>query len=326
MPDLVRVDDLACAYDAGGPPLSWLFRRRRRVLRAVDGVSFTIARGETLGIVGESGSGKSTLGRLMVGLEPPTRGRVEFDGHLVRRPEEMPAATRHRMQMIFQDPYASLNPRWRARRIIGEPLAVKGGVRDRARRRGRVSELLRTVGLDEADGERYPREFSGGQRQRIAIARALAAEPDFIVCDEPTSALDVSVQAQVLNLMRALQMRLGLTALFISHNLAVIDHLADRVGVMYCGRIVELAPTVRLFARPRHPYTRMLLDALPALEGAGGRSGPIVGEPPDPLAPPTGCAFHPRCPLVHARCRREAPVLRATGDGAVAACHALDAA
>jgi peptide/nickel transport system ATP-binding protein len=228
------------------------------------------------------------------------------------------------MQMIFQDPYASLNPRWRVANIVAEPLVAREGSASAAAVASRVAEVLQQVGLVPADGARYPHQFSGGQRQRISIARALAAEPKFIVCDEPTSALDVSVQAQVLNLMRDLQRRLALTYLFISHNLAVVRHVADRVGVMYLGRILELAPTAQLFAQPQHPYTRMLLDAVPDLAMTGARRRAVAGEVPNPLEPPAGCAFHPRCPHANARCRSEVPALKRLAAGGEAACHALE--
>jgi len=249
---------------------------------------------------------------LLVGLYAPTRGSVVFDGVVASAGGQRPASIRRRMQMIFQDPYASLNPRWRVRRIIEEPMMFLDQKRD-------VGELLRQVGLSPDDAERYPHEFSGGQRQRISIARALAGEPDLLICDEPTSALDVSVQAQILNLMAELQERLGLTYVFISHNLAVVSLVADRVGVMYLGRVVELASSAALFARPRHPYTRMLLDAVPDLEMSGKSRTPVAGEVPNPLAPPSGCAFHPRCPHANERCRREVPAFI---NGV--ACHAVE--
>jgi peptide/nickel transport system ATP-binding protein len=224
--------------------------------------------------------------------------------------------------MIFQDPYASLNPRWRVDRIIADPIRAFSLTTDAAEREHRVGELLRLVGLDPADGYKYPHEFSGGQRQRICIARALSSNPEFLVCDEPTSALDVSVQAQILNLLRDLQDRLGLTYLFISHNLAVVRHMASMVGVMYLGRLVEVAPTEELFAAPKHPYSRMLLDAVPDLKMSGKPRKAIEGEIPNPIAPPPGCAFHPRCPHADARCRQEVPEQRPVGAHLVA-CHAV---
>jgi len=295
---LLELDAVSRDFDVSRPWLNRMLEREpRRALRAVDRVSFSVQKGETLALVGESGCGKSTVARLIVGLYRPTEGRLAFEGR--------------RMQMIFQDPYASLNPRWRVRDIVAEPIRFLGTSQS-------VDELLRQVGLSPDDGEKYPHEFSGGQRQRISIARALAGEPDFLVCDEPTSALDVSVQAQILNLMLDLQARLGLTYLFISHNLAVVSQVADRVGVMYAGRIVELAPAAEIFSRPRHPYTRMLLDAVPDLSMAGKPRIPVAGEVPNPLALPPGCAFHPRCPYANERCRAETPALI---EGV--ACHAV---
>ncbi|MGH8707654.1 MAG: ABC transporter ATP-binding protein, partial [Burkholderiales bacterium] len=287
--------------------------------------TFDVRKGETLALVGESGCGKSTVARLIVGLYALSRGRIEFDGMDLAAPQTDAAKLRRRMQMIFQDPYASLNPRWRVRDIVAEPIRVLRLAANDAAERARVAELLRQVGLAPEDGEKYPHEFSGGQRQRISIARALSGNPEFLVCDEPTSALDVSVQAQILNLMTELQERLGLTYLFISHNLAVVSHIADRVGVMYLGRVVEIAAESQLFARPRHPYTRMLMDAIPDLQMSGKPRTPVAGEVPNPLAPPPGCAFHPRCPHANARCREERPQLRDGAVGAVA-CHAVEEA
>jgi peptide/nickel transport system ATP-binding protein len=323
---LLRLVDVGRDFDVSRPWLNRLLEGvPRELLRAVDGISLEVHRGETLALVGESGCGKSTVARLIVGLYAPTRGRIEFDGVALddaARPEEA-RRQRRRMQMIFQDPFASLNPRWRVAKIIAEPIRVLGLADSREAEQARVVELLGQVGLAPEDAERYPHEFSGGQRQRISIARALAAHPEFLVCDEPTSALDVSVQAQILNLMSELQERLGLTYLFISHNLAVVAHVADRVGVMYLGRLVELADATELFARPRHPYTRLLLDAIPDLEMSGTPRTPIAGEVPNPLAPPQGCAFHPRCPHAEARCKIETPVLRHYA-ATLAACHALE--
>ena len=292
--------------------------------KAVDGVSFDIARGETLALVGESGCGKSTVARMLVGLYDLTRGDIHFDGQpLSRMSESGGRALRKRLQMIFQDPYASLNPRWSVEQIIGEPLKEHGLITNTEQLKARVAELLVQVGLAPMDMLKYPHQFSGGQRQRISIARALATEPEFLVCDEPTSALDVSVQAQVLNIMKDLQKKRGLTYLFISHNLAVVRHVSDQVGVMYLGRLVELADKQTLFAKPRHPYTRMLLDAIPKMHDTGKARTPVQGEVPNPLNPPTGCAFNPRCPLANERCRSERPQLLDDG-GVKVACHAVE--
>ena len=321
---LLRLIEVGRDFDVSRP---WLNRvvegAPRQLLRAVDDVSFDVRKGETLALVGESGCGKSTVARLIVGLYALSRGSVEFDGTDLAAPGIDAAALRRRMQMIFQDPYASLNPRWRVRDIVAEPVRVLGLAATRDAETERVAVLLRQVGLAPEDGEKYPHEFSGGQRQRISIARALSGNPEFLVCDEPTSALDVSVQAQILNLMSELQERLGLTYLFISHNLAVVSHIADRVGVMYLGRVVELARADQLFAAPRHPYTRMLMDAIPDLEMSGKARTPVAGEVPNPLAPPPGCAFHPRCPHANARCRADRPRLLLQNAGAVA-CHAVE--
>jgi peptide/nickel transport system ATP-binding protein len=329
---LVEVEGLAKTFDVSLPWLNRVAERKpRQFVHAVDDVAFAIERGRTLALVGESGCGKSTVARLLVGLYAPTRGRVVFDG-VDAGTTRRPATIRRRMQMIFQDPYASLNPRWKVKDIVAEPLREHGfagdpigaSARD-ARRRidERVGELLASVGLAATDAEKFPHQFSGGQRQRISIARALATEPEFLVCDEPTSALDVSVQAQVLNIMKVLQARRGLTYLFISHNLAVVRHVGDEVGVMYLGRIVELADKALLFARPRHPYTRMLLDAIPDIHMSGRARTPVQGEVPNPLRPPPGCTFHPRCPHANARCRVERPALLAI-DGVRVACHAVE--
>ena len=329
MGPLLTLTDVARSFDVSPPWLDRVLERKpRAVLKAVDGVSLAIAAGETLGLVGESGCGKSTVARLIVGLYTPTRGTIEFDGAVLAGDEAVDSAkqrlARRGMQMIFQDPYASLNPRWRVADVIAEPIAAHAPETSKRELASRAAALLAQVGLARVDGSKYPHQFSGGQRQRISIARALSTSPRFLVCDEPTSALDVSVQAQVLNLMRELQHRLGLTYLFISHNLAVIHHIADRVGVMYLGRIVELAPTKRLYASPRHPYTKMLLAAVPDLAMTGHQRTAVAGEVPNPLDPPPGCAFHPRCPYANERCRREAPALEALVDGAAVACHAVE--
>ena len=325
-PPLVEVRDLAKTFDVSPPWLNRVVERLPRLhVHAVDGVSFSIARGRTLALVGESGCGKSTVARLLVGLQQPTAGQVLFDGADIARTlgGAGAAALRRRMQMIFQDPYASLNPRWTVRDIVAEPLVEHGLVRGAAALPARVGALLESVGLAAADMQKYPHQFSGGQRQRISIARALATQPEFLVCDEPTSALDVSVQAQVLNLMKDLQRAHALTLLFISHNLAVVRHVSDEVGVMYLGRLVEWTDKATLFATPRHPYTRMLLDAIPDIGMSGRARTPVRGEVPNPLHPPSGCAFHPRCPHANARCAAERPVLL-TIDGVKTACHAIE--
>ena len=323
---LVRARDLAKTFDVSPPWLARVLDRApRALLTAVDGVSFDIPPGRTFSLVGESGCGKSTVARLVVRLYEPTRGRVEFDGidlaTLGSRTAMAPV--RRRIQMIFQDPYASLNPRWRVADIVAEPIRTHRLIEGDAAIARRVGELLEQVRLSPVDGERLPHEFSGGQRQRISIARALASNPDFLVCDEPTSALDVSVQAQILNLMRDLQREMGLTYLFISHDLAVVYHISDYVGVMYLGRLVEWADARTLFHRPQHPYTRMLLDAIPDLEMTGKARQAVAGEVPSPIHPPSGCHFHPRCPLANERCRAEAPRPRPREGGEVA-CHAVE--
>ena len=323
---LVEVKDLAKTFDVSAPWLNRVVERKpRQFVHAVDGVSFAIQRGKTLALVGESGCGKSTVARLLVGLYSPTRGSVQFDGKDTHGTADRAQLKlmRRRMQMIFQDPYASLNPRWKVRDIVGEPLTEHGLVTDVDELRQRVAELLLSVGLAAADVEKFPHQFSGGQRQRISIARALATQPEFLVCDEPTSALDVSVQAQVLNIMKDLQRARGLTYLFISHNLAVVRHVSDQVGVMYLGRLVELADKAELFGQPRHPYTRMLLDAIPDIHMSGRARTPVQGEVPNPLNPPSGCAFHPRCPHANARCSAERPAFKPF-KGITVACHAVE--
>jgi peptide/nickel transport system ATP-binding protein len=326
MPEFVQIDGLKRYFDVSAP---WLLRqiegRPRQIVQAVDGIDIAIAKGETFSLVGESGCGKSTVARLVVGLYPPTEGRIVFDGHDIAasRNQARHSALRRRLQMIFQDPFASLNPRWRVFDIVAEPIRAFGLARDKADLRRQVDELLLQVRLTPADGVKFPHEFSGGQRQRISIARALASQPEFLVCDEPTSALDVSVQAQILNLMMDLQRRLQLTYLFISHNLAVVYHISTRVGVMYLGRLVEQAPTETLFRRPKHPYTRMLLDTIPDLEMTGRQRAPVAGEVPSPINPPSGCTFHPRCPFANERCRAERPK-SLPSEGGLVACHAIE--
>jgi len=322
MTALVQARNLKRAFDVSKPWLNRMIERSpMEFLKAVDGVSFEIKRGETFALVGESGSGKSTVARMVVGLLPPTSGDVIIDGVSMSDPGQAGARRllRKRIQMIFQDPYASLNPRLRVDAIIAEPIRAFDLIQGERDIRARIGELLTLVGLHPDDGQKYPHQFSGGQRQRIAIARALASEAEFIVCDEPTSALDVSVQAQILNLMRELQDKFGLTYLFISHNLAVVRHMADRIGVMYLGRIVEIAEGRELFRAPRMPYTRMLLGAVPDLAMSGRARIAVSGEIPNPIDPPSGCTFHPRCPEVFDLCRKVVPDLV---DGV--ACHAVN--
>ncbi|MGI9424114.1 MAG: ABC transporter ATP-binding protein [Hyphomicrobiaceae bacterium] len=325
---LVVVDKLHREFDVSKP---WLNRvlegEPKQSLKAVTDVSFAIERGKTFGLVGESGCGKSTVARLVVGLTEPTSGSVSFEN--VRVGASGWPAHRRRVQMVFQDPYASLNPRWRVAWIVAEPIQTFNLAATREATIARVSELLTLVGLDPRDAEKYPHEFSGGQRQRIAIARALACEPDFIVCDEPTSALDVSVQAQVLNLMRELQAKLGLTYLLISHDLAVVRHMSDSIGVMYLGRLVEIAEKKQIFEAPQHPYTQMLLASVPDIDALDGRAvaetdATLSAEIPSPIDPPPGCAFHPRCPKRFAPCDQERPKLVQVGTSSVA-CHAVNA-
>ncbi|WP_306150839.1 ABC transporter ATP-binding protein [Roseovarius sp. MMSF_3281] len=318
MSALISIKNLTRVFDVSKPWLNRVIERRDKAyLTAVSEVSFDVEDKTVYALVGESGSGKSTIGKIVVGLLPASDGNVEIDGvDLATETDPAKVAeVRAEVQMIFQDPYASLNPRWRVREIINEPMAARGGKTE-----GLAEKLLEQVGLSAKDAGKFPHEFSGGQRQRICIARALASNPRIIVCDEPTSALDVSVQSQVLNLMSDLQEEMGLTYLFISHDLTVVHHMADVIGVLYLGRLVEEAPRDRLFSDPKHPYTQMLFDAAPRMDGFGREVDPPKGEIPDPINPPPGCAFHPRCPLAVDRCKKERPKMRQIGDTRVA-CH-----
>jgi peptide/nickel transport system ATP-binding protein len=324
---LLRVERLGRVFDVSKPWLNRVLEREEKIfLTAAEDVSFEIARGRTFALVGESGSGKSTIAKMIVGLLRPSSGAVTVDGVDLFREGDMKGQTalRRRIQMIFQDPYASLNPRWRVGDIIAEPIRAFDLIPDGEGIRRRVGELLEQVGLSAIDGVKYPHEFSGGQRQRICIARALASNPEFIVCDEPTSALDVSVQSQVLNLMRDLQRDLNLTYLMISHDLSVVRYMADDIGVLYLGRLVETAPREELFQNPRHPYTQMLLEAAPRLDAFGRTADSVVGEIPDPIDRPPGCHFHPRCPHANDRCRHEAPGPTAVRADHSTACHGVE--
>ncbi|MFY1637992.1 ABC transporter ATP-binding protein [Solwaraspora sp. WMMB335] len=320
---LLQVDDLVKHF----PVRSGLLRRTAGHVQAVNGVSFEVAGGRTLGLVGESGSGKSTTARLVTRLITPTSGAVRFDGVdvLASRGRQL-KALRKRIQMVFQDPFGSLDPRMPVLTAIGEPLEVHGIASGRAKAH-RVGELLETVGLQAGDMHKYPHQFSGGQAQRIGIARALATEPDMIVCDEAVSALDVSVQAQILNLLKRLQREFGLAYLFIAHDLNVVRYVSDDICVMYLGEIVERGPADEVFAHPRHPYTQALLDAIPVYDPVRAKArerGTAMGEVPSPSSPPPGCRFHPRCPLAFERCPDEVPRQAPVGRGHWAACHLHD--
>ncbi len=320
---LLRVNDLVKHF----PIKSGLFGRTSASVRAVNGVSFELAKGETLGLVGESGCGKSTTGRCLLRLIEPTSGEIWFEGrNVVDLGREAMRALCRDMQIIFQDPYASLDPRMTVGAIVGEALIIHNLTKTKSEYRDRIVDLLETVGLHPDHLRRYPHEFSGGQRQRIGIARALAVSPKLIVCDEPVSALDVSIQAQVINLLEDLQQKFDLTYLFIAHDLSVVEHISDRVAVMYLGRIVEIAPARDLYTTPRHPYTEALLSAVPIPEPGLKRTRiRLEGDVPNPINPPSGCYFHPRCPKVMDRCKTEVPAFRQISGGHWAACHLNDA-
>lgn len=322
MEDILKVENLQIHF----PVMKGvIFRKQVATVKAVDGVSFSVKRGETLGVVGESGCGKSTTGLALMHMLKTTGGRIMFEGQDVTSFNRSQVKQfRRRVQMVYQDPYGSLNPRMKVKDIIGEPLEVHGLAKDRAQFDRRVADLLRMVGLLPDMAERYAHEFSGGQRQRIGIARALALEPHLIVCDEPVSALDVSIQAQVINIFKDLQKRLGLTYVFIAHDLAVVRHISDRIAVMYLGRVVEIASRDDLYSNPKHPYTQALLSAVPeANVDAEQQKKRIVlkGEIPSPLRVPSGCRFHTRCPAAMDKCRTEDPAMSQHGEGHAVACH-----
>jgi oligopeptide transport system ATP-binding protein len=322
MEDILNVENLQIHF----PVMKGvIFRKQVATVKAVDGVSFSVKRGETLGVVGESGCGKSTTGLALMHMLKTTGGRIMFEGQDVTSFNRSQVKQfRRRVQMVYQDPYGSLNPRMKVKDIIGEPLEVHGLAKDRAQYDRRVADLLRMVGLLPDMAERYAHEFSGGQRQRIGIARALALEPHLIVCDEPVSALDVSIQAQVINIFKDLQKRLGLTYVFIAHDLAVVRHISDRIAVMYLGRVVEIASRDDLYSNPKHPYTQALLSAVPeANVDAEQQKKRIVlkGEIPSPLRVPSGCRFHTRCPAAMDKCRTEDPAMSQHGEGHAVACH-----
>ncbi|MCH8533321.1 MAG: ATP-binding cassette domain-containing protein [Saccharospirillum sp.] len=322
---LLKVDNLTRRFDVSKPWLNRVIEREpKQILTAVNQVSFDVEKGKSFALVGESGSGKSTIAKMVVNLLNPSSGHIYIDGKELSKTKGAEfTSLRRRVQMIFQDPFASLNPRWRVGDIIAEPIHAFGLEKDSQKVRNTVERLLSTVGLGPRDRYKFPHEFSGGQRQRIAIARALSANPEFLVCDEPTSALDVSVQAQILNLMQDLQDEFNLTYLFISHDMSVVKHMADTIGVLYLGGLVEVNESQQLFKQPVHPYTRMLLDAIPDHEMTGRRRTPVTGEIPNPINPPSGCPFHPRCRFANDRCKQEIPKPAEVMDSRVA-CFAAE--
>ncbi|MCI8926733.1 MAG: ABC transporter ATP-binding protein [Lachnospiraceae bacterium] len=323
--NLIQIEHLKQYFPAGG------YGKKKKYIRAVDDVSFTISRGETLGLVGESGCGKTTTGRTLLRLYEPTGGRFEYDGEVIFDVEKKTYADmlpyRKKMQIVFQDPYASLDPRMTVGDIVGEAIDVHKMAANKQERYEIIIEMLRRVGLNSEHANRYPHEFSGGQRQRVGIARALAVRPEFIVCDEPISALDVSIQAQVINMFEDLQEQMGLTYLFIAHDLSAVKHISNRIGVMYLGKMVELADSYELITRPLHPYTRSLISAIPIADPRAARESRRIvleGDVPSPLNPPSGCRFRTRCPHATEQCTREVPQWREVEKGHFAACHHID--
>lgn len=323
--NLIQIEHLKQYFPAGG------YGKKKKYIRAVDDVSFTISRGETLGLVGESGCGKTTTGRTLLRLYEPTGGRFEYDGEVIFDVEKKTYADmlpyRKKMQIVFQDPYASLDPRMTVGDIVGEAIDVHKMAANKQERYEIIIEMLRRVGLNSEHANRYPHEFSGGQRQRVGIARALAVRPEFIVCDEPISALDVSIQAQVINMFEDLQEQMGLTYLFIAHDLSAVKHISNRIGVMYLGKMVELADSYELITRPLHPYTRSLISAIPIADPRAARENRRIvleGDVPSPLNPPSGCRFRTRCPHATEQCTREVPQWREVEKGHFAACHHID--
>ena len=323
--NLIQIEHLKQYFPAGG------YGKKKKYIRAVDDVSFTISRGETLGLVGESGCGKTTTGRTLLRLYEPTGGRFEYDGEVIFDVEKKTYADmlpyRKKMQIVFQDPYASLDPRMTVGDIVGEAIDVHKMAANKQERYEIIIEMLRRVGLNSEHANRYPHEFSGGQQQRVGIARALAVRPEFIVCDEPISALDVSIQAQVINMFEDLQEQMGLTYLFIAHDLSAVKHISNRIGVMYLGKMVELADSYELITRPLHPYTRSLISAIPIADPRAARESRRIvleGDVPSPLNPPSGCRFRTRCPYATEQCAQEVPKWREVEKGHFAACHHID--
>ena len=323
--NLIQIEHLKQYFPAGG------YGKKKKYIRAVDDVSFTISRGETLGLVGESGCGKTTTGRTLLRLYEPTGGRFEYDGEVIFDVEKKTYADmlpyRKKMQIVFQDPYASLDPRMTVGDIVGEAIDVHKMAANKQERYEIIIEMLRRVGLNSEHANRSPHEFSGGQRQRVGIARALAVRPEFIVCDEPISALDVSIQAQVINMFEDLQEQMGLTYLFIAHDLSAVKHISNRIGVMYLGKMVELADSYELITRPLHPYTRSLISAIPIADPRAARESRRIvleGDVPSPLNPPSGCRFRTRCPYATEQCAQEVPQWREVEKGHFAACHHID--